>query len=75
MTLKNLLNTMNFNNQVRIYIHNENKDELILIFKGTSENAIKYFDGVDKTLYAIVEFINVSKDYETNAPALSIVME
>ena len=75
MTLKNLLCTMNFQNQVRIYTTGKTKTDLVLIFKGTSNNAIKYFKGCDKKMYSVVDFINLAMENEIKAPFIQIVIE
>ena len=74
MTLNDLLTTTNINNQVHIYIENKTKDDLVLIFKGEAEDAIKYFNGCDKMMESKVEFINLTTDHETKAPFISIVI-
>lgn len=71
MKLKELLNITNINNQVRIYFENKDHDDLVCIFVGTSENAIKYFNGCDNFE---VQFINIDTDNETKAPKMNIVI-
>lgn len=74
MTLKELLTITNINSQVAIYIESKNKDDLIPIFKGDAEDAIKYFKGVDSTMNSKVEFININKSLITQAPRMNIVI-
>lgn len=74
MTLKELLNTTNSYDQIRIHIENKNHDDLVTIFKGTAQDACHYFNGVDKALNSEVTFIKLAKDHETKAPFMSIVI-
>lgn len=72
MKLKELLNITNYSNQVHIHFENKDRDNVILIYKGNAENAIKYFG--EATLNFQVEFVNLGTDHETKAPIMHIVI-
>lgn len=74
MTLKELLDTTNDFDQVRISTQNKTHDDLVTIFKGTALDALHYFYGVDKALNSKVGFIITHVDPKTNAPFMRIVI-
>lgn len=74
MTLKELLNTTNTYDQIRIHIENKTNDDLVLIFKGTAQDACHYFNGVDKAMNSKVAFISLTTDHQTKAPLMFIVI-
>lgn len=75
MTLKDLLDTTNDYDQIRIHIASEISDTgLVTIFKGTIQDARHYYRGVDKAMNMKVGFINLTVDHVTKAPIMSIVI-